>query len=430
MDSDISKDIHWPSIEFRDFNHAINTAIEKNARLVLLSRTYVTLETPLRFHNNGARLHILSLDNAPTERPTIASCAHSIFITGGKNNTLHLQNLNLVHNCVLEDKKLIGGAVLARHSSSVLIYSCSIMSYGGFGLWAVQKAKYKVGQSEICSIRRSGIVMFGAATALLQNCKISECAQHGICLRGNCKLEVLHSSIHRCGVRALYGYHKVNVTLIDVEISGTKTLNYAALEIRGTRTTEESGWKRGGSKLRSSSGVVEIQETASRCTISMRDCVIRDNAGPSYYIHGDVIKNEENCTVDDVVPGSGATFSDPEEEMNPPDETDAGTSSYRWEWEYDGGSVGSEWRPYSDDVSSLLNQAESAQFRSGENITMCSSERYAKEDLVGCTSEKGNATSIRVDIGGREYVIDLNARMQTNLDTQCVRRIRRRMIYS
>ena len=118
---------------------------------------------------------------------TISGDCHSLFQVQGRAQ-LALRHVRLEHSCAPAedgDLRTVGAAVFVLNKASASLDACAVTSAHGLGLWGVQRARITADGCSLGPIGRSGVALFGAATALLSDCAVSQCGAHGACARGN-----------------------------------------------------------------------------------------------------------------------------------------------------------------------------------------------------------------------------------------------------
>ena len=160
--------IYWPNFLHSNFQDSVDAAISSDRKIVISATSLVRLSAPIHVKSNGSCLRIIGLRSS-SQCAAIDGEGHSIFIIGGRNCRLIIENLIMVHSCSSEQKELVGGAVYARHQSKVEIYSCTIKSVRGFCIWGVQNCSISAFDSVLESVKRSGCVLFGNASLRLNN---------------------------------------------------------------------------------------------------------------------------------------------------------------------------------------------------------------------------------------------------------------------
>ena len=236
--SNRSKAIYWPCDDFTDFGEASLAAMSQGLPLMLRDGVIVELNFSLIHKLNSRKLEIIGCGEV---KPTIIGNGHSIFQIGGRYSILDLTNLCLRHTCDLDDYRDVGAVIFALNLADVRIQDCEIVSSHGFGVWAVQKASVHLTRCSITSVRRSGLVSFGKSSLSLNECCIQDCNIHSICCRGNTRLTAKNCTFLSAKVRAIYGYHFVNIDMEDCVISGTECSEHAAVDIWCTLPTD--GWQ-------------------------------------------------------------------------------------------------------------------------------------------------------------------------------------------
>eukprot|EP01041_Mallomonas_annulata_P009954 gene9954-20698_t len=411
--------IMWPNEQFSSFEDAIEHAYESHRQICILTGTVITLNNSLYCKGNGKVLHIIG--ERGKAKPSIHGFAHSIFVVGGRGSLVKLENLDLVHCCDLEDKRLVGGVVFCRHQSNTELRDCDLVSHRGFCVWGVQSANMKLYGCSLRSVMRSGCVSFGKAKLTMVGCDVWKCAQHGICLRGSAQLNLDGCTVRDCMVRGIYGYHRVTIEMTGCTVTGTQSESHAAVEVWGCDKVEAAAVRDddNGSEVLVSrdcpdqSCFLQVQKQeqnqdqetshpsntstpsprrafgwsdgSDTLHIRMKNCVLRDNAGFGLRYRGavsldidsfscdiqDVCNGNDNGDCDKDISGEGHGEEHGEEKFQahqlPPCEDKNGvvvnTSSVVWEYEYDddidAGTVMSRWRSYDSNICSQLETARS-----------------------------------------------------------------------
>ena len=189
---------------------------------------------------------------------TIIGHGHSIFQVSGRGR-LELRFVHLIHRCkplpageTVErripgqgdvvhissenDITSVGACVFVTNKGSALLDGCSLSSVHGLGIWLVQRAKCEVrGGCELGPVARSGVALFGQASAVVSDSTIHQCAMHGACARGTAKLDISRCTIEDCGRRGAYAYQRASMAMEDCVVRGTGDPTRAAIEAAGCR---------------------------------------------------------------------------------------------------------------------------------------------------------------------------------------------------
>jgi hypothetical protein len=232
------KIIRWPndSNNYETFHHACDDAIINNKTIEIDSNTCITIDNTILIKSNSKTLIIrgkcnhINNRNDNDDRPVIIGSGHSVFQIGGRKTSLVIENVMIVHNCTRSDKADIGACVFGLYRSTISIDNCSLTSNFGFSVWAVQQCIISISNSHICSKSRSGCVIFGKSKATFNNVIIDGCKQHGLCSRGETIVTINNSTITNSGVRGVYGYHNVTLTMLNCIVSNTMSKNASAID--------------------------------------------------------------------------------------------------------------------------------------------------------------------------------------------------------
>ena len=116
-----------------------------------------------------------------TEVACISGDCHSLFQVQGRAK-LELRNVALKHEALPsveapDDLRPVGAAVFLLNRGSVLLDGCTISSLRGMGLWGVQRANISAKCCSIGPIGRSGVALFGKASAALVDCRLAVSSQ-------------------------------------------------------------------------------------------------------------------------------------------------------------------------------------------------------------------------------------------------------------
>jgi hypothetical protein len=220
----------WPFADSShvSFEEALHEAVARGSELHLLD-DIPNLQAPIILKENDIHVKIIGKTG---HRTVIACAAHSIFQINGKRSSLSLSHVQLNHTMRDNDKRNIGAAVFIMGRCRCEISASLIQSAEGFGIWCVQNAKCFVTGCDISAEARSAIVCFGSSAVELRRCRVMNCGQHGICLRGRCSLTIDDCDIVNCRVRAVYAYEHARIAMRGCLIEGTRNPNHAAVEIR------------------------------------------------------------------------------------------------------------------------------------------------------------------------------------------------------
>ena len=223
--------IEWPSSDYESFHHACDDAIMNNKTIEIANNTTIIIDNTILIKSNGKTLIILGKCNDDNnDRPKIIGSGHSVFQIGGRKTSLHLENVIITHDCSRSDKADIGACIFGLYRSTISITNCSLSSIFGFSVWAVQQCIISISNSYIHSKNRSGCVIFGKSKATFNNVIINDCKQHGLCSRGETDVCITNSSISNCGVRGVYSYHNVTLTMLNCIITNTISKNASAID--------------------------------------------------------------------------------------------------------------------------------------------------------------------------------------------------------
>ena len=171
--------------------------------------------------------------------PCISGTCHSLFQVQGRA-TLELRGVKLQHHAAPcpatpTDLRPVGAAVFVLNRASVTLERCAVTTTHGMGLWAVQRGLVVARQCSLGPIGRSGVALFGKATAMLLECRLSDCQIHGACARGESILELQCCQIDGCIRRGAYVYQRATLLLAHSTVVGTMDSTRAAVEAAGCR---------------------------------------------------------------------------------------------------------------------------------------------------------------------------------------------------
>lgn len=395
----------WPSSDYNDFETILNDALNKNKTLTISGGVSIYLDKVLHLKKNGAELCIISAAKG-NSRPVIYGTDFSIFLMGGKNIRIKIENIIFKHNCIsVGGGNKVGAVFYCRHQSLLEVKGCCISSHNGFGVWAVQSAKVQINESTIHSFSRSGCVMFGNAEVYMVDCVIQQCAVHGICLRGLCQLKLCRCKILCNQKRGVYGYHNVHIVMEDCLVSGS---DIAAVEIKGRHPHCSAV----ASEIAS---LDEVNSERDILSVSVSRCDFSGNM-VGLKVSGNVEVSVLQClpferTIEE------AALRRVTDEMNGSEiyEREDGDETHTvvvWEYEVDGG-VNERWVAYSALDSEQIEQtAKRLRMNNNENTNI-------ESHIVRIHVQQLDDTE-------RDYDVDLKNLLQTNVETHCVRAIRRR----
>lgn len=229
MNDDI---IEWSNdnLTYNSFHDACDDAITNKKAIVISSNTTITITSNIIIKNNSNTLIIKGKCSNDEDRPVIIGSGHSVFQVGGRKTSLVLDNITIIHTCDRDDKSDIGGCVFGLYKSNITINNCNLISNHGFSVWAVQQCMVSVSSSSICSKSRSGCVIFGKSNAIFDTVTIYDCKQHGLCSRGETNVVINNSIIKNSGVRGVYSYHNVTLTMNNCIVTTTTNKNAAAID--------------------------------------------------------------------------------------------------------------------------------------------------------------------------------------------------------
>jgi hypothetical protein len=161
-------------------------------------RNLIIYYTPRFCKRSRFKLRIVSANTLDPAVIIREGTEHSMFCISGKKVRLELQDLTLRYLRQNVDKRKSGAVIFAMHRSEVIATNCTFFSANGFCVWTVQSASFEGTRCEFQSQERSGCVMFGDSSATLLHCKINDCGQHGVCLRGTANLvcNLSHSPLY------------------------------------------------------------------------------------------------------------------------------------------------------------------------------------------------------------------------------------------
>ena len=132
------------------------------------------------------------------------------------------------------------------------------------------------------SDRRSGCVLFGRSSAVIDNSEIFDCYQHGLCLRGSAVVRLANTSFQRCGVRAVYGYGCADIDMDSCLIEGTLSQSSSAVELLQRADAPVSSWRKLGKSAPGNNATLSLRSahhSDARARIRMKNCIVRANSG-------------------------------------------------------------------------------------------------------------------------------------------------------
>jgi hypothetical protein len=438
------------------FSERVLGAIEGNQPIILAPREVVSIDTTILVKTNSAKLIISGPEeDDPLRRPRIIGTAHSIFQIGGRNTSLVLNNLELIHNCARDDHKDVGANVFGLNLASIELNNCRLISTHGFCLWAVQRSRIVARNCIMESSRRSGCVAFGKSRLELTDSRIENCGIHAVCSRGNTKISMQGCQLLNNEKRAVYAYHSVDLLMENCTVAGTRSSQQAAIDIFSSTPKQ----KNAGSTATDSSvfedsydesfttkkkphmyndGQGYTRHIVSDLKLCLLNCTVASNRGIGVRIRDDetckVNYRIEDCTVennavDDIVFGSTDSVTEENEDRNDEDRNplvfkekesiadNSADSAILWEYEVDDSSDDklaagpSVWVPYDVRTSEYLEQKFSVAQTRGPIVD--------SEDSI---------SKVLLPPPRDCYEIDFETMMQTNMQTFYCRSIRRRLV--
>ena len=215
--------------------------------------------------------------------PIVSSSMHSVFVCSGKG-TLTLNRVCVKHVQQSPNKEQLGACVLVRNNAKCMMKGCVLRSDEGFAIWILQDACVSMQDSSVTAKKRSGCVIFGAATLNASNCTIFKCGMHGICLRGSAMLRLSECLIRDCERRGVYSYGQTKVVLLKCVFEGILDSTCGAVEYRPRLTAGDAKFESGGGQHQwhSAQNAFEIDKHSSYDVIAglhVEECIFRRNLG-------------------------------------------------------------------------------------------------------------------------------------------------------
>lgn len=359
------------------FNEAATCDGEK-ARTILIqpnTRILIDDDTMLILKKNNVLVKIAMIGGDIEGRPVISSNAHSVFKVTGRKSFLNLENIIINHTCYNISQTLIGSCIFAMHHADIMLHSCDLSSSHGFGLWAVQSSRMTIRKSNVTSLRRSGIVVFGSAVLDMEESMISKCKQHGVCMRGSSSAVLTHCELLDNGARAIYAYLTVSLNLQSCRIAGTTSAAHAAVDIWSTMnhnaTVSREEKRQRGQSFKAHE---EEEKKENHCTfvhkgrfnclrLTVSGCTIQDNRGIGLRLrYGGIAiqKDISDCIIDNNDQGDIIIIESPDENdyaVDPMEDQHKERFDAIWQFECDD----NEWKNYSNTDSNCIEIAMKAE---------------------------------------------------------------------
>jgi WWE domain len=457
--------LNFPGLDYESFEDACVAAADTGRKILLLENVTLSDSFRLRHHqcldiegidppDNGAsdEIDVLSWQH----KRTISGSVHSLFVLNNWSK-LKLKNVTLLHTKASDDHREVGAAVNLRKKSELTMEHCFIVSHSGFCCWAVQKSNMDLAHCHLEARTRSAIVCFGQPKCRLFDCTISDAGVHAVCARGPCQVELDGCLLQRSAVRALYAYADACVTMNDCHVTGTARSDHAAVEISALQSEEPQSEKKSNSigtsfvmrrcRVFKNSGVGVCLRGPVRHRMEENDLTEnggdnlefavekkastvgivpgqRDSSGSSYRM-GDwwcpictpkvaIMFSLSKCPCCNSCISTGSLLTAEEvsrcnRQQGPVSHaTDSESASSAPRWWYDGDSAEKGWMPYDEESSQILEAAF---------------QRCARRDCnLNDTAPKDNGVVL---LSGGKYQVNVITKVQTNVETQFPRLVRR-----
>ena len=360
-----------PDRSFMSLFHEAATSEGDRERTILIqpsAHIVIDDDTMLILKKNNVLVKIGMLGDDIEHRPLITSSAHSVFKVAGRRSYLYLENIVINHTCCKIDQTLIGSCIFTMHHANIELHNCDLLSFYGFGLWAVQNSKVIIFKSSITSVSRSGIVMFGSSVLDMKVSTISNCRQHGICLRGSSMAILTHCDLLNNGVRAIYAYLTVSLHMQSCRITGTKSTDHAAVDVWSTMNysaavSREEKYQKGQVFEEKRRNTFLHKNRFNRLQLTLNECVIENNKGIGVRLRfGDIVikKSINDCIINNNDKGDIIMIESSEANDNTLDlvvDEQDGTISEGgdsiWQFECDN----DKWRPFGEVDSNFIEEA-------------------------------------------------------------------------
>lgn len=264
-------------ISERNFGRLAAAAIS-TGRTLHLGRRSVDLHSPFRLGSNS-KLHI--------EGGSIHGDGHSLFqVEGTRQGLLELTAVQLKHrsSTARTEKRSQGAAIFVRGKGRVALRDCEVSSDSGFGLWLVQKSDAAVHDCTFHGGERSSLVAFERSSVQVVACKFVDSTPHAICARGDAAVAVRDSTITGAALRAIYGYHSARLEVCSCRITGTRSVEAAAIQVDALRPGDAA-------------------------SLSLMSTTFDNNAGGDLSVSGNVERSVLNCVYDERQATEFAAFS-------------------------------------------------------------------------------------------------------------------------
>lgn len=225
--------LRWPSeAAGGSFAAACEAAVSSGRPLHLEDGCCARLSQTLHLRQNRDQLRIIGEGNS-----VIEGSGHSVFGLSGRHARLELCGVTLRHTAptVTGDGHDVGAALFMMGKSEVDLFEVTLSSTNGLGIWMVQSPRLRAQASSIQDCGRSGLAMFGAASAVLEGCVVNRCAVHGACARGRTHLTLLACKVSSCGRRGVYAYQSSTLHMSSCSVCNTQDASRAAVEVAGAR---------------------------------------------------------------------------------------------------------------------------------------------------------------------------------------------------
>jgi hypothetical protein len=426
----VTEELQWPSEIYSTFQDLVDAALHANLP-IRLGEGHILLSETILIKLNDTNLRILGVESPLSSDSVIEGTGHSIFQVSGKRIVLSLEHITLLHTREDVDKKNIGAVVFLSGTSACNVRNCRLSSSHGFAVWAVQRSVCRLFDCYVSARQRSGCVAFGHSALVLTNCCVKDCMQHGVCLRGNCKLDLSGGEIVCCGVRAVYGYEGAQLRLTECRIEDTREAQHAAVEVMSVDLTEVAAAATAGDNKNTLKKSPLLQPTSlvaknisfkgNNCasvtaigravSIQLESCLQFDADIAQYVLFGvcDVGRVRALTPVAEAEAAAAGVKS-----VTPP-------CGYLWEYQVDNGI----WCTYTQPMSDLITLRYFDWINNISNI--CSSSSSSSSSTSTSTSTGGAAVSGRfffLPSPLQNYKIDFLLNKQINCVTFFSRHIR------
>lgn len=395
-----------PSYSFPTLFSAFQAIGSENVHLdyeIQLSERDYVVDSLLKLSRPDVHVVVRPKEKGMSISMTTSSYRSTIFTVAGRDSLLELVRINLNHMSSHKDRLGVSACISAVGKSKVSLVECNLHSSHGTNLWFVQNSQLEAKDCSFRSDEKSGIVLLGSANAVVRNCLITNCGQHGICLRGSTELQLYDTKLENNVVRALYGYASCSVSMMNCEVTRTKSESNAAIEMHLNK------------KQRLERNTM-TKLTMNLCNIVNNEgvgiCIRRNDNQGSVEEGEDSVLSMNDCRLENNGKGNIVYLN----LLNEVPQYEISSSSDElmdWQFELNDND---EWMSYDAKVSQLL------EMKYREFMT---SNKSSQEEDNG----PGSLGTITLPSPLDHYSINFDVLLQTNLNTFYVRNVRRIPIF-